>query len=612
MRESGDPPTTKARFLGERGVSEFRSSGLGSSLDRSRRGYQIKDSKVTAQSSDGRFGSICRLVVAKSSSSHFIFLDRSLVLWLEGTLQVASSQDWKLPTVCDSASTRRTISVSTFSTATGRNLKIAELCSNGKCFFVLIPSDEGSTGWWSLLRLLQSWIAAALAPPPPLLPTRKASGAISSSFAQVVRGPSLSSQGSCESLTVDGVAGIKVDFLGVSDRLKFLDCCVVFRFCSHEPVDWSAFRRWAMHKWDAAADTKIQRLGDGLWLMFVDSKSKVDKIINQNHWSFGERRMLIDRWIPSARRSNVLLKDDVVWIIARGIPIHLRSQDLFRKLGSACGDYLEHEDCESLSSIRIKIKLSGTLPEEVPICFEDRVFSVSIEKESVDLPKALPISSVSKGRWRNKGKVALFPKSAPPVSEICSSSKGPMPPIESLAPPSSALGPSPEVDNSRVVSIGSHQRTDTTDVSIETEVYKPRNCCNFVGLRLDSSDRLWISSFSGLNSKMVFSLCKSVKRHSSFVIGASTFNGPNIATWALSSFVPHPILAQTIPDTLIQQELRRLMRVPPLSSLRLNPQPICSVWSSKEAEIEVRWKLFRPAWRLLFEDLLLAPVAERS
>ncbi|CAN1795069.1 hypothetical protein LINPERHAP1_LOCUS20485 [Linum perenne] len=126
--------------------------------------------------------------------------------------------------------------------------------------------------------------------------------------------------------------------------------------------------------------------------MFVDSKSKVDKIINQNHWSFGDRRLLIDKWIPSAGRSNVLLKDDVVWIIARGTPIHLRSHDLFRKIGSACGVYLDHEDGDSLSSTRIKIKLTGALPEEVPICFEDRVFSVSIEKETVDLPKALPIS----------------------------------------------------------------------------------------------------------------------------------------------------------------------------------------------------------------------------
>ncbi|CAN1122016.1 hypothetical protein LINPERHAP2_LOCUS1137, partial [Linum perenne] len=304
---------------------------------------------------------------------------------------VLSTKDWKLPPICDSASSRRTVSVSVFTSNNGRNLKIFETCSNGKCFFVLIPSDDGSAGWWSLLRLLQSWIALVLAPPPPSVQGMKASGTTLKSYAQAVRGPNLSSQGSCVGYSME-------------------------------------------------ADSSIKKLGDGLWLIFCDSKSKVNKNVEHSQWLFGDRRILSDRWIPSAGRSKVLLKEDVVWITVRGIPLHLRSDDLFRQLGTACGVYIDHEDGDSLSSIRIKIKMSGAVPEEVLICHEDLVFSVSIEKEAVGLPKALSLDSAINGRWRNKGKYSFFPSSLPSSSEGCSSLPGSPTPSDSCLHQSQSWG----------------------------------------------------------------------------------------------------------------------------------------------------------------------------
>ncbi|CAN1815703.1 hypothetical protein LINPERHAP1_LOCUS27541 [Linum perenne] len=187
---------------------------------------------IACDSSDGRFGSVCRLSVSKGSVSHFIFLDRSSVLWLDGVLQVASNNRWKFPQSCSFPSVCRTVSVSSFPTSDGSRLKIAEKCLNGKTFYVSIPTDPDSGGWFGILRLVQRWIAEFLVPSPPpppvsILPT-PTGGVSSKSFARAVVGPCFSLQGRCIDFSVDGVKGVKVEDEGIADRIRYLDGCVTF------------------------------------------------------------------------------------------------------------------------------------------------------------------------------------------------------------------------------------------------------------------------------------------------------------------------------------------------------------------------------------------------
>ncbi|CAN1134824.1 hypothetical protein LINPERHAP2_LOCUS8504 [Linum perenne] len=88
-------------------------------------------------------------------------------------------------------------------------------------------------------------------------------------------------------------------------------------------------------------------------MIYCASKMKVEKIISLNKCNFGAIQILLDRWIYSAGRTNVSIRDDVVWVTVRGIPLHLRSFDLFRQLGSACGTFLDFENCVGLSSISV-------------------------------------------------------------------------------------------------------------------------------------------------------------------------------------------------------------------------------------------------------------------
>ncbi|CAN1137874.1 hypothetical protein LINPERHAP2_LOCUS10333 [Linum perenne] len=358
-------------------------SVVGCSPDRCCRSYQIRNVRISLDTSDGRFGSICRLMSTQGLVPHFVFFDRSLVLWLEGVLQVASSNGWTFPSPCESSSSRRTMAISFFTSSSGKMLKISETCYNGKLFYVLIPSASASDGWKHLLSVCRDWIALALAPPPP----SSWSGTNQSvkphkSFASVVRGSSLSFHGRCTESPSEGLSGIRVETDGVLDRISFLENCLVIRFCSHEKIDWPRFRRWASQNWDFPTEAPIHQLGDGLWLLPCGSKSKLEQIIAVNRRSFFGILISLDKWIPGAGCSAVLAKDRVIWFTVSGIPIHLRSSDLIRQLGMVCGDFLDFEACNSLSSVRIKIRQSGKLPEAIQIKFGNTNFEVRVTPDA--------------------------------------------------------------------------------------------------------------------------------------------------------------------------------------------------------------------------------------
>ncbi|CAN1227644.1 hypothetical protein LINPERPRIM_LOCUS2847 [Linum perenne] len=86
-------------------------------------------------------------------------------------------------------------------------------------------------------------------------------------------------------------------------------------------------------------------------------------------------------WFPGAGRSNVSLGKGVTWVLVKGIPIHLRSSDMFRKLGDMCGLYLDFEAAADLNSVRIKVQVKEEIPKKVVLAFQSQKFEVSLCRE---------------------------------------------------------------------------------------------------------------------------------------------------------------------------------------------------------------------------------------
>ncbi|CAN0881137.1 hypothetical protein LINGRAHAP2_LOCUS14059, partial [Linum grandiflorum] len=74
----------------------------------------------------------------------------------------------------------------------------------------------------------------------------------------------------------------------------------------------------------------------------------------------------------------------VVWLRVDGIPLHLRSIDLFRKLGNVCGGFVDfNEDGCSLNAVRIKVNKVGVIPHRFPVLFEETrsILQVVVENQ---------------------------------------------------------------------------------------------------------------------------------------------------------------------------------------------------------------------------------------
>ncbi|CAN1164339.1 hypothetical protein LINPERHAP2_LOCUS25521 [Linum perenne] len=317
-----------------------------SSQDLDSHRIQIRNSLVSIATSNGLFESYFRLGVSKGVSFHFVLMEKSALRWLKEVIQVAADNKWVFSKVSETISKRRTIFVS--------RLWVRDRLGE-TCFEEL---DEVGT-------------------------KRPLAISSSRSFAKVTEGPTFSEVGLCSRFCLGDAAGVKVVDLGVKERLNFLETCLVFRFSSVDRIDWKAFRL---------------------------SKEKVLKIKALNRCRFGSVVILLDEWIPEAGRSNVSFEEDVVWVTISGIPLQLRSSELFKELGDLCGDFLSYDDRCSLSSVRLKIRLRGSVPEDIPLLFEDVIFPLKMVQDPF-IPARSCGFDVKGGRMgRMKGKALAFPK----------------------------------------------------------------------------------------------------------------------------------------------------------------------------------------------------------
>ncbi|CAN1171403.1 hypothetical protein LINPERPRIM_LOCUS7951 [Linum perenne] len=168
-------------------------------------------------------------------------------------------------------------------------------------------------------------------------------------------------------------------------------------------------RNWGVH--DSA---QISGLGDDLWLLNCHSTAAVDRILALNRIWYGASKIFLDRWTPSAGRTEVI-GQHMMWIQARGIPLHLRSEDLFRQIGDRCGGYIDHDSLNCLlNSIRIKVRTTPACPDQIALLFQDHSFLIQISKEApflldstcpvlVDKGKAIHSESKRGRVWGSRG-----------------------------------------------------------------------------------------------------------------------------------------------------------------------------------------------------------------
>ncbi|CAN1132626.1 hypothetical protein LINPERPRIM_LOCUS30184 [Linum perenne] len=139
--------------------------------------------------------------------------------------------------------------------------------------------------------------------------------------------------------------------------------------------------------WGVNESAHISGLGDDLWLLRCQSSAEVDRIMSLGRTRFGTSQVFFDKWTLTAGRTEVLGASQMMWILARGIPLHLRSVDLFRQIGDLCGGYIDHDNKNCLfNSVRIKVGASSSCPEYIPLHFREESFIIDILQDCLSSP----------------------------------------------------------------------------------------------------------------------------------------------------------------------------------------------------------------------------------
>ncbi|CAN1156932.1 hypothetical protein LINPERHAP2_LOCUS21236 [Linum perenne] len=108
--------------------------------------------------------------------------------------------------------------------------------------------------------------------------------------------------------------------------------------------------------WGIPSGAQIWYLEDDVWLLDCATKEVVKRVLTLNRCLFGSTCIFLDGWTNGAGRSRCVYAQGRAWVLVQGIPLHLKSLELFRSLGDVCGGFLDYDDklCP-LNSVRLKI-----------------------------------------------------------------------------------------------------------------------------------------------------------------------------------------------------------------------------------------------------------------
>ncbi|CAN1176796.1 hypothetical protein LINPERPRIM_LOCUS3859 [Linum perenne] len=392
--------------------SGFRSRGQ----DRVLRVVESRGRKITVSSSDRFADAAFKISVSTAGGEHYIFLDRMLLRWLGEVLQKALDRGWNLGRGLVKRSGSRSILVGSFTSKDVCFLRILEVCGNGRRFFVAIPPDEGKMGWGSCLQMFQSLgIRGAERIPASIEDGR--------SFAAVVnRGRGTSRDPGEPVRAAGGSTVVTVDEKEAENRAKRLKSWVVVNFILDDRgfVEWTEFRKWMARWWGIGVNEEAKLLGDDSWLVDCRTEETAEKVVSRGDWFFRGAKVEVRKWFPAAGRLDLLQSQGVRWILIFGIPVHVRSDSVFRDIGDACGGFVAGQD-SGFSAVRLKVRAGSPVPDSLSIKMKELTFEIKVMVEPVI---RVPV---------DKGKMVMV------------STEPPLPPVRRgvTAPRSSSLG---EVD----------------------------------------------------------------------------------------------------------------------------------------------------------------------
>ncbi|CAN1251583.1 hypothetical protein LINPERPRIM_LOCUS7762 [Linum perenne] len=139
-------------------------------------------------------------------------------------------------------------------------------------------------------------------------------------------------------------------------------------------------------------------MGDDLWFLVCSSENEVERIISLRRWDPPGFRVKADKWMTGSGTSDVEGGRGWKWVTVKGIPLHLRSEAVFRDIASCFGNgaVCSELGCK-LNEVRVRVHISSEIPKGLWLQFREGRFWVSVFTEA-------EVDDEGLGVWMRKGR----------------------------------------------------------------------------------------------------------------------------------------------------------------------------------------------------------------
>ncbi|RVX04946.1 putative ribonuclease H protein [Vitis vinifera] len=99
-------------------------------------------------------------------------------------------------------------------------------------------------------------------------------------------------------------------------------------------------RSWAPKHWALKGNLRVATLGRGLLLFDFELPNEAECVLARGLTNFKENVIVLERWNPKVGRLRKEPMAKEVWVRVIGLPLHLRSSEVFKRIGDECGGFI--------------------------------------------------------------------------------------------------------------------------------------------------------------------------------------------------------------------------------------------------------------------------------
>ena len=109
-------------------------------------------------------------------------------------------------------------------------------------------------------------------------------------------------------------------------------------------LDLKTMKRQAWSSWEVIGSLIFVEMGKGLWLFEFENTKEAKRILRDGTRRIGGFSIFLKKW---AKKDGCITKRDikeVAWDKLIGLPVHLWSRSIIRRIGDRCGGFLAMDE----------------------------------------------------------------------------------------------------------------------------------------------------------------------------------------------------------------------------------------------------------------------------